>query len=279
MTKANENAKVVLVIPCFNQAEYLSECLDSVLAQAYRDWVCMVVDDGSSDDTRQVAEGYTAADERMRYFWQQNRGLGAARNSGVRHTISEYILPLDADDRLHPAYLEKTVTAIADRPEVKVVYTGCRFFGALDTDMQIRKYSYQQLLKGNIFPATALYRRSDYESTPGYNEAMLYQGWEDWDFWLSLLGPDDKVYQVDETLFYYRRKAESMITCLEDESKRRELRRQIFLSHREVYNKHFEDPINLYYRIRFLEQELKDERQRDIPARILRRLKRFFSKP
>ncbi len=267
---------VAVIIPCYNQAQFLPECLDSVLAQEFSDWVCMIVDDGSRDNTREIAKTFADQDARVRYIWQENRGLGAARNAGIRNSDSMYILPLDADDCLHPTYLQKTIAAIEAHPDVKLIYTGCRFFGVIEEEMQIRKYSYQELLRGNIFPATALYRRRDYQNSPGYREDMLI-GWEDWDFWLSLLGPEDRVYQVEETLFFYRRKEVSMIARLEDESKRRELRRQIFLNHREVYNRYFEDPINLYHRVNTLEQELRIERRKNIPARILRWVKGLFS--
>ena len=94
------NGAVSVIIPCYNHAKYLSCALDSVLGQSYSDWECVVVNDGSSDHTEEVCREYQKKDKRIKYHYQQNKGLAGARNTGIRQAVGEYILTLDADDYL-----------------------------------------------------------------------------------------------------------------------------------------------------------------------------------
>src|SRR5919107_192619 len=93
---------VSVVIPCYNQAHFLSEAIESVLAQTYPYFEIIVVDDGSTDNTSEVAGRYSG----VRCIRQDNQGLSGARNSGLRHSKGEYLVFLDADDRLLPQALE-----------------------------------------------------------------------------------------------------------------------------------------------------------------------------
>ena len=91
-----EAALVSVVIPCYNQAHFLGEAIESVLAQTYPHLEIVVVDDGSTDNTGEVAARYPG----VRYVRQENQGLAAARNTGLRHSSGDYLVFLDADDRL-----------------------------------------------------------------------------------------------------------------------------------------------------------------------------------
>ncbi|HPO73662.1 MAG TPA: glycosyltransferase family 2 protein [Armatimonadota bacterium] len=91
-----------VVIPAYNRARFLPECLDSVLAQTFTDWECIVVDDGSTDGTRELVADYIRRDSRFRYHWQENAGASAARNAGIERATSEWIAFLDSDDYYWP---------------------------------------------------------------------------------------------------------------------------------------------------------------------------------
>jgi glycosyltransferase involved in cell wall biosynthesis len=91
-----------VIIPAYNRARFLPECLDSVLAQTFTDWECIVVDDGSTDGTRELVAEYVRRDARFRYHWQENAGASAARNAGIALATGEWIVFLDSDDRLLP---------------------------------------------------------------------------------------------------------------------------------------------------------------------------------
>lgn len=94
--------KVSVIVPSYNYGRLISETLDSVLSQTYRDWECIIVDDGSTDNTRQVVERYVRRDDRFKYIHQENKGPAGAKNRGILNASGEYIQLLDADDLLHP---------------------------------------------------------------------------------------------------------------------------------------------------------------------------------
>src|ERR1700745_3499829 len=93
---------VSVVMPCFNQGQYLPDAISSILSQTYRNFEIVLIDDGSTDQTRQVASRY----DKVRYVYQENRGLAAARNAGTRESVGSFLVYLDADDVLTPNSLE-----------------------------------------------------------------------------------------------------------------------------------------------------------------------------
>ena len=199
--KTNEEIPLVaIIVPCYNQGQYLGECLDSVLAQTVQDWVCIVVNDGSTDDTAKVAEGYCLKSDKIRYHYQENAGLPATRNKAIALTDSKFILPLDADDMLEPNYLEVVLGLFEENPEIKIAYTNCRYFGYKNKLVKLPTYNPKTILVENQINATGLYKRSDYEKTTGYDPNLKAR--EDWDFWLSLLNKDDIVAKSLDHLFY-----------------------------------------------------------------------------
>src|SRR5436190_3159495 len=99
---AETNAAVSVVIPCYNQSHFLQEAIESVLAQSHQNFEIIVVDDGSTDNTSQIARTYP----RVRYIYQNNSGLAAARNTGIKHSKGTFVVFLDADDRLKSCALE-----------------------------------------------------------------------------------------------------------------------------------------------------------------------------
>ncbi len=103
--------KVSIILPCYNGARYLPECLDSVLAQTMTDFEAIIVDDGSKDDSAGIAERYAQMDARIRVFRQQNRGVSAARNLGLDHASGDWVTFVDCDDILPPDALETLLTA------------------------------------------------------------------------------------------------------------------------------------------------------------------------
>lgn len=225
--------KISIIVPCYNQAEYLSEALDSVLAQSYPNWECVIVNDGSPDNTEDIAKEYVAKDNRFKYVWQENGGLSAARNFGIASSTGEFILPLDADDLIAPTYLEKAVDRFLHFPETKLVYCKAEKFGKENCYWDLPSFNYEQFIWNNCIFCTALFRRSDYNQTGGYNENMVH-GNEDWDFWLTLLKKDDVVQQIEEVLFYYRTKDCSMVTELAKHHVEESLI-QICKNHPEIY--------------------------------------------
>lgn len=224
--------KISIIIPCYNQAQYLPETLDSVLAQTFTDWECVIVNDGSQDDTEMIAKQYCTKDSRFIYVFQSNEGLASARNNGIHYSSGEFILPLDSDDKIGPSYIEKALRHFNNYPQTKLVYCKARRFGDIDEPWPLPPYNYNQLIWQNCIFCSAIYKRVDYDKTIGYNPNMK-SGLEDWDFWLSLLDAKSEVYQLDEVLFYYRYHGVSMISnTIKDTN---QLAIQIYKNHKEIY--------------------------------------------
>lgn len=97
---------ISVIVPCYNQAQFLDECLQSVLEQTYQNWECIIVNDGSPDNTEEVALEWTKKDVRFIYLKKDNGGLSSARNAGIEKAKGEWILPLDCDDKIGNQYLE-----------------------------------------------------------------------------------------------------------------------------------------------------------------------------
>ena len=112
---------VSIIIPCYNKAQFLGETLDSVAVQSYPNIEVVVVDDDSPDNTREVVEIYKGKMTNLVYIHQANQGPSAARNNGIRASRGEYVMALDADDRLAPTYVERCVKYLENHPECKLV--------------------------------------------------------------------------------------------------------------------------------------------------------------
>lgn len=240
----NSNTPVVsVIVPCYNQAEYLPEALESVLKQTFTDWEAIIVNDGSQDNTSEVAGQYVARDSRISLIVQENRGVSAARNAGLRRAKGKYIVALDGDDRIEPQYIEKTLMAFGDGNDADVAYSGWGFFGISDKAPKLKYLGYRQLLINNTLYCTAIYRREDALRIGGYDENM-HMGFEDWEFFIRLLNEHSKVVQVPETLFYYRIKNVSRNTVANDHEF--EMNSYIYRKHFDTYCRLWGDPIGIY---------------------------------
>jgi glycosyltransferase involved in cell wall biosynthesis len=117
---------VSVIIPTYNHAQYVGDAIQSVLDQEYRNFEIIVVDDGSTDDSQAVVAEFGA---QVRYIWQENRGLSAARNTGIEAANGAYISLLDADDMLEPRFLGTLVSILEAEPDFAGVYCGYQFVG------------------------------------------------------------------------------------------------------------------------------------------------------
>lgn len=238
----NKNKKplVSVIVPCFNQGKFILETLESVCKQTFTNFECIVVNDGSTDDSLVKMKGFCEDDPRFHYIDKFNEGVSVARNTAIRQSRGKYILPLDADDKIAETYLEKTVGYIEQHPEVKLVCTNTRLFGAKKTDYELPEYEYRREICRNILVCTALFRKKDFEKTTGYNPLMV-KGLEDWDFWLSFLKEEDIVHRIDEPLFFYRMKYDSRNRNSFKSYAR--IRQQIWENHKDIYANYFFNPV------------------------------------
>lgn len=226
---------VSVVTPCRDHGRFLDEAVDSVLAQTLGDVEILVVDDGSTDPfTRQLLDRYDRP--RTRVMRTPPRGPSAARNTAIAEARGEYILPLDADDRLRPAFLEKTVARLRDEPRTGIVDTEAERFGDASGPWPRPLFRMPHFLLGNTVAPAALFRRADFARTGGYNPNMS-RGWEDFDFWLSLVALGLGVGRVGEVLFDYRVRPGSRSALLTHGDWRR-CYLQVVLNHPGLYASH-----------------------------------------
>lgn len=191
---------VSVIIPLYNAAPFIGEALDSVLASTYRPLEVVVVDDGSTDGSLHIVQQYAASHSEVRVLSQPNSGVSAARNTAIRHAQGEYILPVDADDKISPDYIEHAVAAMHD--DVRVV--GCRaeYFGARQSEWKLPEFSYERLARKNMIHACSLFRKADWQRVGGFCQQEIYR--EDWDFWLSMMELGGRYVRLSETGLYYR---------------------------------------------------------------------------
>jgi len=243
---------VSVIIPCYEQAAYLPEAVQSVVGQTFGDWELIIIDDGSPDGTFTVAEDLIRRfpAKRISLLRQQNAGLVAARNAGIARAVGRFILPLDADDRLDPEMLEACVAELSARHGVGIVYTDQIQFGESDRVVRLPEFDADLLCSANQLSYCALFRRGVWDAVGGYNPNMA-DGYEDWDFWVASVEKGFSAFRIPRPLFLYRVKTESMYTTAQ--LKRRELRAQIAANHPTLFTARR----RLRRRIRLLPQSLR----------------------
>jgi glycosyltransferase involved in cell wall biosynthesis len=203
--------KVSIVIPCYNQGTMLREALASVEQVLNANLLeVIVVDDGSSEpETRKILGELEHTGYRV--VSQPNRGLGAARNAGIRLARGEFILPLDSDNRLRDVYLNEGVLLLTENQSVGIVYSDAEYFGERSGRWDVPEFDLLSLVRTNFIDACALFRKSLWEKLGGYDEQMPWMGWEDWDFWLRVASHGGTFVHLHKIGFDYRVRTDSMV--------------------------------------------------------------------
>lgn len=235
-------ALVSIIIPCFNQAQYLEESVGSALAQTYGNIEIIVVNDGSDDpESIRILEAFSAP--KTRVIHQANKGRAGVRNTGIAAAAGEYILPLDADDRLEPEYLAQALALMKNDPETGIVTCGVRFFGSTEKEWRLPDCTMENMLVENCIHISSLFRKKDWEAVGGFDE-RLRSIYEDYDFWLSILEAGKKAVRIPEPMLRYRRHPESQTERLRKRrlngglNEKRQALAYIFAKHGELYRRH-----------------------------------------
>jgi glycosyltransferase involved in cell wall biosynthesis len=204
--------RVSVIVPAYNAAAYLPYAIDSVLAQTYRDWEIVIVNDGSTDHTRAVVEPYQAKlGDRLQLIEQPNRGLSAARNTGLRAARGEFMAMLDADDVWLPHRLARGVAVLDSHPETGLVHakvvridvhgsiTGQLKIAPEYLSGHIARHIYTR--RAHIVCPTVLFRKRCLQTAGWFDEAM--RATEDRDLWFRI-ALRYKVAFIDEVVAQYR---------------------------------------------------------------------------
>jgi glycosyltransferase involved in cell wall biosynthesis len=235
---------ISIIVPCYNQAQYLSEALKSVYDQTYINWECIIVNDGSPDHTEEVAKIWLDKDKRFRYLYHQNQGVSASRNYGIENANGDWILPLDADDKIGKKYLELAVIKINEG--YNFIYSIGEYFEDRSGEMVLKSFDLKQLLLKNQIFNSAFFEKSNFNTVGGYDCNMIY-GFEDWEFYIALLNnTQNNVIKLDYVGCYYRIKQNSRnATILSDIQRMKEIEQYIFKKHLKFYVKYFPNIIDV----------------------------------
>jgi len=191
------NPLISVIVPCYKQAQYLDECLQSVFAQRYQNWECIIVNDGSPDETESIAKYWLGKDSRFKYLYKENGGLSSARNAGIEVASGEWVQFLDCDDLLEVNKLEHV--SLFFGMDVDVLISGYRYFYTEEGISKLRIYGNQFFLpevfiskedkvdlkvlfrKKNPFVVSApLYRRRIFDMIGLFD--LRLKALEDWEF-------------------------------------------------------------------------------------------------
>ena len=233
--------KVSVVIIAYNAAQTIEETLLSIKAQTRPVDEIIVVNDGSTDNTEEIANRYadTVIDRE-----HGEMGIGVIRNQGFSAAEGDLFLPIDADDKFDPTFVEKTLPLMTG--DVRVVCTDMQYFGTEHhyirswcvslggggtEPTQYRDMTFKDECRVNNIPVASLIRREAFESVGGYHP--LLWGFEDWSLWISILQKGWQVRCVHEPLFWYRRRRSSLAD--RDGRRRKELNALMREVHGEIF--------------------------------------------
>ncbi|MBR2069395.1 MAG: glycosyltransferase [Candidatus Gastranaerophilales bacterium] len=222
--------KVSVIIPCYNQGKYIKEAVNSAKKSSYLNIEIVVIDDCSTDNSSEIIKEIKDI-----VFIQnkENLGVSASRNKAIENSTGDYILPLDADDKIAPEYIELAAKVLDENQKTGIVYCNAQYFGKHNKPMKIKPFNKKDFIYGNCIFNCALFRKSDFMKAGKYRENMRY-GNEDWDLWLSFIELGLDVYKIPKTLFCYRKhfNPSRTKTCLKNIE---ETQKQIIKNHLNLY--------------------------------------------
>ncbi|WP_329805039.1 glycosyltransferase family 2 protein [Flavobacterium facile] len=243
------NPLISIIVPCYNHAKYLELSLQSVLSQTYTNWECIIVNDGSQDNTENISEKWCGFDSRFSYIYQENKGPSCARNKAIKESKGEFILPLDADDCISTDFLEKLVPELLNDASLGIVSCYTKFFTETIEktffDLKPMGTDWKYLLYTNQLIATSLFRKKCWEEVGGYDEIMR-NGFEDWEFWIAITKTGWNYKIIPDFLFFYRKaKVSRQVNALKEyfESSRE----YIYKKHKELYIKDFDNCMTVLF--------------------------------
>ena len=228
--------RVSLIMPVYNLGRFLDEAVDSAMAQTFGDFELIIIDDGSTDAaTIALLDGYSRP--RTQVVRTEHRGVVAARNLGIARARGEYLSFFDADDRMGPRFLERTVAALDTDSGLSFASTWVRLFGEEDWDWKADACDLVTLLHDCSVATAALVRRAAVMEVGGFDPDMEH-GHEDWDLWLSLVERGHRGAILPEVLFHYRRRSHSRSMVADRGAAYLELYRDRIVKHEASYRQH-----------------------------------------
>lgn len=230
------NSKVSIIIPCFNEHKFVKKSVDSAIAQTYRNKEIIIIDDGSNNRTKAVLKELEPKVDLL--ITQENLGVSAARNEGIKNSSGKYLLNLDSDDYFEAEFCEKAVKEFQKDQDVEIVTCFSNWFkdGKDSKIFKPRGGELKNILFNNIAMGSSMFLKDRWQEVGGYDEKMI-DGYEDWEFYLRLLKSGGKTMVIPEVLFNYRKKEGSRNDNAN--SLKYDLWLYIYLKHSELYKDNF----------------------------------------
>jgi len=297
-------ALVSVIIPCFNYARFLPDSVASVREQTHTNWECIIVNDGSTDDTAAVAERLAGQDARIKVLHQENRGPSSARNRGLDVALGEYIQFLDADDIIMPGKIALQLALLAGTKKPGLAYSDYRYCDRDNPDITVSRDTLAPPRFKTHRPVLDVASRWETEfSMPIHSflfDAAFFKehgirfdeslrNHEDWDCWMRIFALDPPIFHIPEPLTIYRihgdsictntpRMLEGFCTALEKQialnREDPELKAALMSKHRHVKRLH-EDVVRSG-RIENIRTNIHLWRERIVPTPIRRIVKSLF---
>ncbi len=238
---------ISIIVPCYNQSQYLDECLQSVLHQTFTDWECIIVNDGSPDNTEEVAAKWVEKDARFHYYKKENGGVASARNFGIERAKGEWILPLDGDDKIGKQYLE--LASKEFNQGYTLIYCKAELFGIVNQPLTPPPYDKKEILYKNSIFASGFFPKLFWKKAGGYDIKMK-AGYEDWEFWINIIyNAEANPICINYKGFYYRRKEESRDTLINNDIEKVSTAKQYIV---EKHSKHYVDSMDTIQHLFYL---------------------------
>lgn len=258
MREKNKLPKISVIIPCYNDGRYLPEAVRSVEKCDKDSYEIIIVDDGSSDE--KTAEVLGSMEKRgHRVFRIKHKGQSAARNFGVKKAKYDYLLFLDADNKIIKDYIVKGLFVLEENPQIGVVFGDREEFGISNRTV-VQKFDISETIFGNTIDTCALVRKKAFNDCGGFDENLSL--WEDWEFFINIHEKGWKFYHIPKVMFFYRLKRKSVNLKAISKKERLNVLGYIYKKHYSLFIDNFEKKIfNLMPKIRETEflQELKTE--------------------
>ena len=246
---------ISVIIPCYNSGRYLPDALNSI--NNYPDksiYEIIIVDDGSSDELT-LALLDSLRKEGYKIIRQQNGGPAAARNTGVKSSNGKYLLFLDSDNKVRNDYITKGIEILNTYEDVGVVYGNVIFFGeSAKPRFATQHFDMFKLLGENYIDICSVVRRKVWEDVGGLDENRDIMGYEDWEFWISVASHGWKFQYVNEILYEYRVRTDSLFIQASDQESSMKMLQYVYGKHLNLFAQHHSE---LYHKYLYYQNDRK----------------------
>lgn len=224
---------ISIIIPCYNNATTVKESVESCIAQTYTNFEVIIIDDGSTDNSREIIQSLEAQFPQVRSFHQNNKGPACARNFGASFAQGKYIVFLDADDKFAPSFLKECMNVFNTNQDVDIVYSLVEKFEEEEGIWVQLNYSPERILLGSCFPISSMVELEKFRQIGMFDEELAHA--EDWEMWIRMTARYPNAYKIEKPLVFYRKR-----TTKDSISDLNKIHNYEDYTHLYIYNKHYE---------------------------------------